>query len=104
MKYDGFFVSPTVHERTVTLGDGSEHVLFFRELSITEFRRFAIAEQSQDDEVRAESIPRLIAASMCEPDGSEAISLEKARTLKPEVANALFKAALSVNRPEEGNG
>lgn len=102
-KYEGFFVSVEVHERKVTLADGSEHVLHFRELPVTEFRRFALAERSEDDDVRVGSMSQLIAASLCEPDGKPAMSFEEAARLKPKVASALFEAALSVSGTTSGN-
>jgi hypothetical protein len=106
-KFDGFFVSDAVHERRVTLADGTEHVLHFRELSVTDWRTWGFAERSEDDEVRAAAMSRLIAASLCEPDGSAAMTLEQALRLKPGVATALFTAVLDVNRvkreADEGN-
>lgn len=99
MKFDGFFVSDEIHEREVTLGDGSKHVLHFRELSVTDLRRFAFAERSDDEEVRAESVAKLIAASLCEADGKPAMSAEQAKRLKPKVADAIFQAVMSVNDP-----
>lgn len=102
-KFAGFFADTAVHARTVKLADGSEHALHFRELPVKDFRRFAIAEQSEDEDVRAGSVSLLIAASLCEADGSPAMSFEEACLLKPSVANALFQAALSVNGKREGN-
>ena len=67
-----------------------------------EFRKFGLAERSEDDDVRSEATVRLIAASLCEPDGSSAITLEQARKLKPHVASALFEAVLDVNRVRRG--
>lgn len=98
--FDGFFVSTEVYERKVTLADGSEHVLHFRELPVTEFRRFALAERSQDEDVRVGSLSLLIAASLCQPDGKPAMTFEEASRLKPAVATALFDAALSVSKPD----
>jgi len=97
-KYDGFFVSDAVHERRVKLADGTEHVLHFRELPVTDWRMFGFAERSEDDEVRAAAMSRLIAASLCEPDGSPSMPVEQALRLKPAVATALFAAVLDVNR------
>jgi hypothetical protein len=102
-KFDGFFVSSEVHERTVKLSDGSEHVLHFRELPVTEFRRFQMAERSDDEEVRIGSQARLIAAGLCEPDGSPSMTYDEARQLKPAVASALVVALMDVNRPKPGN-
>ena len=106
-KYESFFVSDDVHERKVELADGSGHTLHFRELPAVEFRKFGLAERSEDDEVRAEAMVRLIAASLCEPDGKPAMTLDQARKLKSHVAAALFDAVLDVNRVhkgEPGNG
>lgn len=97
-KFDGFFVSDAVHERRVTLADGTEHVLHFRELAVTDWRMWGFAERSDDDEVRAAAMSRLIAASLCEPDGTAAMTVEQALRLKPGVATALFSAVLDVNR------
>lgn len=97
-KYESFFVSPEVHERKVTLGDGAEHVLYFRELPAREFRLYAIAQRSEDEASQVDAMDRLIAACMCEQDGSAAMSLEDARRLKPHVSAALFEAVLDVNR------
>lgn len=102
MKFEGFFVSDEIHERQVTLGDGSKHTLHFRELPVTEIRRFAMAERSEDEDVRAESASKLIAAGLCDPDGNPAMTVEQARRLKPKVANAIFTALMSVNN--SGNG
>ncbi len=102
MKFDGFFVSDEIHERTVELGDGSTHTLHFRELPVTELRRFAQAERSEDDDIRAASVSKLIAASLCDQDGKPAMSAEQAGQLKPKVANAIFAALMSVN--DSGNG
>jgi len=95
--FDTFFVSPEVHERTVELADGTKHILHFREVPATVFRKFQMDESSDDEDVRANSIARLIAASLCNADGSPAMSVEKAAMLKPNPSNAIFSAVLSVN-------
>jgi hypothetical protein len=91
------FVSDTIHERTVTLPDGSSHALHFKELPAIAFRKFHDAERSDDEDVRAASMAKLIAASVCEPDGKPALSVEKAKQLTAAAANALIEAVLSVN-------
>lgn len=101
-KYAGFFVSDEIRERKVELADGTEHVLFFKELPAVEFRKFGLAERSEDDEVRSEAIVRLIAASLCESDGTPAMTIEQARKLKSHVASSLFEAVLDVNRVHRG--
>lgn len=94
---DSLFVSETLHERTVELQDGTKHVLHFRELPSVAFRAFHLAEQSQDEEIRAGSMARLIASSLCNPDGTPALDYERARKLKPEPANAMVREILAIN-------
>lgn len=94
---DSFFVSQSLHERPVTLPNGSTHRLHFRELTAAQVRGYQIAERSQDEEVQAGAIAKLIAASVCEPDGSPAMTYERARTLKPQAANALMGEILTIN-------
>lgn len=91
------FVSDAVHERTVTLEDGTEHVLYFKEVSAVEFRKFHIAERSDDEDVRAGSMAKLIAASLCDATGKPALTLKQALTLKTGPANAIASAVLEVN-------
>lgn len=92
------FVSDAVQERTITLGDGSAHTLHFRELSAAAFRAFQIAEQSEDEDTRASSMARLIASSVCEPDGKPAMTRERAAQLKPAVMNSIVTEILALNR------
>lgn len=92
------FVSDQLHERRVKLGDGSEHTMHFRELPAVAFRSFQIAEASEDEEIRAGSMARLIVASLREPTGEPALTYEKAKTLKPHVQSAIVREILSLNR------
>jgi hypothetical protein len=94
---ESLFVTAEVFERPVTLPDGSRHVLHFRQLSAVEFRRFQIAEQSDDDEKRAASMARLIAASLCDADGKPALTAAKAASLNAAATNAIMGAILDVN-------
>jgi hypothetical protein len=103
-KLDKFFVSTEIHERTVKLPDGSEHLLHFRELPAADFRRFHMAEMSEDEDVRAGSMAKLICACLCEPDGKAAITYKQALQLKPAAANALIGAVLSVNGMKDDAG
>lgn len=97
MLNDAFFVSTTLHERPVTLPDGSTHRLHFRELSAAQVRGYQIAERSADEEVQAGAIAKLIASSVCEPDGTPAMTYDRARLLKPQAANALMAEILAIN-------
>lgn len=96
-KYASFFVSAEIHPRDVVLADGSVHKLHFRELPSSMYRKFQIAEQSDDEDVRAGSMAKMIAASLCEPDGSPAMTYEQALELKPNVANRLFGKVISLD-------
>lgn len=98
MLNDSFFVSDALHEREVELADGSKHKLHFRELPAVSFRAFQLAEQSDDPEVRAGSMARLIAASLCAPDGKPGLTYERALQLKPHVMAAMVAHILEINR------
>jgi hypothetical protein len=91
------FVSDKVHEKQVTLPDGSTHALYFKELPAVEFRKFAIAESSEDEAVQANSMAKLIAASLCEPDGKPAITLKDAQRLTASAMTAIAAAIMEVN-------
>lgn len=91
------FVSTAVQERAVALPDGSKHVLFFKELPAVEFRRFYLASQSADENVRVYAIANLIAAALCDSDGKSVIDAEKAAQLKMPAMNEIFMALLDVN-------
>lgn len=97
-----FFVSTELQEREVKLADGSKHVLYFKELPAIEFRRFALAEQSENENVKAASVAKLIAASLCDADGKLAITFEQALNLKASAMNSIFEAMLEVNGQKKG--
>lgn len=91
-----FFVNSEVQERKVLLGD-QEHDLWFKEVPAIEFRRFSLAEQSEDENVRITSIAKLIVASLCNPDGSPALTFDQALKLNAGAVNAIFEQVLFVN-------
>lgn len=95
-----FFVSQEIHEKEVTLADGSKHILYFKEIPAVEYQRFRLAQQSQDDSVQAGALAKLIAASLCEPGGEPAITYEQALLLKPDPMGSLFAAIMEVNKTE----
>lgn len=92
-----FFVSSAAQKRAVELPDGQTHELFFKEIPAVEFRRFSLAEQSEDENVRVGSIAKLICVSLCNEDGSPAITFEQAMMLKAGAMNAIFAQVLIVN-------
>lgn len=100
---DNLFVSNEIHEKKVTL-NGEEVTFYFKELPAIEFRRYFLTEQSDNIERQLESMPRLIASSLCNPDGTLAMNVEKAKTLKANVMVELFKAVLDVNQQGGGEG
>lgn len=92
-----FFVSTEVQKRTVELPDGQKHELFFKEIPAIDFRRFSLAEQSDNEDVRASSLAKLICASLCNEDGTQAITFEQALNLKASAMNSIFAEVLAVN-------
>lgn len=94
---DAFFTKAELQVREVELPDGSKHSIHFRELAAIEFRKFQIAENSQDDDKRASAMTALIAASVCEPDGTPSMTAKQAAKLSPFAANAIVNVILEVN-------
>ena len=97
MLNDSLFVSDAVVARQVKLADGSEHTLYFKEIPAIDFRKFYIAEQSDDEDIKATSMAKLIVASMCNQDGSPAITLKQALKLKGSAMNAIVGAVMDIN-------
>jgi len=91
------FVSDTIHEREVELADGSKHTMYFRELPASEFQLFHKAITSDNEKQYLESMPRLIAVSLCTKEGKPAITTEQAKNLKIEPMQAIFEAIQEVN-------
>jgi len=94
---DDMFVSDAIIEHPVTLGDGSERTLYFKQLTAVDMKQHFEAERSTDPKVRKESAARLIAKSLVEPDGRRAMTPQRASVLKPAVSGAIFMAILEVN-------
>lgn len=98
-----FFVSDEIHPKEVTLADGSKHTLHFRELPAGAFRRYALDNESDDEQVRVDSMARLIAAALVDENGKPGITFEQAKRLKPQPMIAIFNAIQEVNitRPKK---
>lgn len=92
-----FFVTDEIHKREVTLADGKNHVFHFKEAVATEFRKYYKAEKSDDPDISGNSMALLIAATLCEPDGTPAITYAQATKLKMPVMTAIFSAILDIN-------
>lgn len=93
---DAFFVSQSVHEQVVKLGN-EEHVLHFRELPAVEFIKMQAHLQSANEDVRAAAMCKIVAKSVCEPDGKRSMTEDQAMNLRTDALNALFSAILKVN-------
>jgi hypothetical protein len=91
------FVSDEIHEKEVTLPNGEVHKLHFKELSAVEFRKFQMAEFSEDDDVKATSMAKLISSSLVDPDGKQALTLTQALKLNSAATNAMIAVILGVN-------
>lgn len=96
------FVTPAIEERAVALPAG-ERKLHFRKISSFDWERFVECLRSRDPDQRAVATHVLIAASLCEPDGSQAITIEKAKDLVPDAAAAIYLQALDMNRKKKAD-
>jgi hypothetical protein len=91
------FVSDEIHEKEVKLPNGEVHKLHFKELSAVEFRKFQMAEFSEDDEIKATSMAKLISSSLVDSDGKQALTLPQALKLNSAATNAMIAVILGVN-------
>lgn len=91
------FVADAPQARIVKLPDGSEHPLHFKQLPAAEFKRFLLALRSEDETRQAEAMARLIAASLCEPDGKPALSVKQALALTAQAEKAIGDVVLEIN-------
>lgn len=94
---EAFFVSPEIHKRMVTLADGSEHELYFREVPASDWHKYTVAARSDDDDVKSACMQHLIAASLCEQDGAPAMTVQQAMKLKVSALTSLWEAVVDVN-------
>ncbi|MFH7495157.1 hypothetical protein RA267_28260, partial [Pseudomonas syringae pv. tagetis] len=83
------FISDDVHERQVKLPDSKEHTFYIREQEAGVLRGFFTGQASDDPDKQAESMARLIAKAICDPEGKPALSLSQAKRLKFAVQIAL---------------
>jgi len=91
------FISDAVHEREVKLADGRKHTFYIREQDAGVLRGFFAGQASEDPDKQADSMARLIAKAICDPDGKPALSLADAKRLKFAVQIALTKAISEVH-------
>lgn len=91
------FISDDVHEREVMLADGKKHTFYIREQDAGVLRAFFTGQASEDPDKQADSMARLIARAICDPEGKPALSLADAKRLKFAVQIALTKAISEVH-------
>lgn len=94
---DSLFAGDTLHERDVEVSPGKTFKMHFKELPAVTFIKFHNLSGMGDEDARAGATARLIAESLCNPDGTRAMTTEKALMLKPGPLRALFEAVMSVN-------
>lgn len=93
---NSLFVSTDVHKRIVNL-NGKDVELYFKELTSVQLRYHGLVEESDDLLKRAENMAKLVSLSLCNEDGSPAITFEKAKTLKPKPLLALVMEVFAVS-------
>lgn len=91
------FISSEVESRTVELGDGSKHVLHFKQLSAADLDRYFIWATSDNEDVQVDAIARLLSKGLCDADGKACLPLERAQALKRPVRDRLMFELLDVN-------
>lgn len=91
-----FFAKPVVEEHPVEI-NGVEEKLWFRKVSAYDWSRYLHHLMSGDVNQRASAQYVLIAASVADPDGKQAMTVEEAQTLRPEVAEPLYKKVSELN-------
>lgn len=98
---DSIFAGSELHARQVDLGTQVVE-LWFKELPAVEFIRYHALTTSDNDDLRAGAAAKLISQSLVNPDGTQAMSHDKALTLKTKPLNAIFTAVLEVNGGSSG--
>lgn len=94
---NSLFASQDVEAHDIELGDGSKHKLYFKEATAGAFSDYSAALRSDDVKERAKAPAIIIAACLCEPDGSAAITREKVMELKIDPMNRIFMKCLEVS-------
>ena len=97
MLADSLFVSDQLHQRPVTLFDGSVHTFWFREFTAAEYREVQRLASSQDPAEQDAHRSLLVSISVRAEDGTKVLTPERAAQLKPSVRDKLYITALQVN-------
>lgn len=100
---ESLFVSDAVRRADVKLPSGKVHTMHFRDMTQADFRAFNEGNASTDAEIRRAASAKLIATCVCNADGTPAMDVTKAGTLKPVAVIAITNAVLAINDFTEGN-
>ena len=91
------FVPNGPQAREVELADGETHVVHFVALKSPEWSEVTEGFNSEDKKLRHEVRARLVAATLCEPDGAPSLTFEQAKGVYGPVLDRLVGAAVQVN-------
>jgi hypothetical protein len=94
---DALFVGQHLHVHEVPLPDGTKAKIHFKELAWPDWYAYQIGQRSEDPQERLAAIARMLAASVCDPDGSQALTVERALQLRPAPMNSLLEVVLSTH-------
>lgn len=99
------FITGQAIERTVDIA-GQKHKLWFREVTSADWFRYVTLRGSDDVDTAAGARAYLISKSLCEPDGTLALSEDQAAQLKLRASRAIEKEIMALDgvaRESAGN-
>ena len=100
------FITGQAIERVVSVA-GQDHKLWFREVTAADWFRYVSLRGSENVDVAASARAFLISKSLCEPDGTLALTEEQAGQLKLRASRAIEQAVMALDgvaRESAGNG
>lgn len=97
---DSLFITSGVHEREIDTPKGKVKI-WLRELPNTSYTAVQFAVRSGDVTAQSEAMPKLVSEAVCEPDGSPALTFERACELKPEILAQIYNHATSLYKAGE---
>lgn len=92
------FISPSLVEKEVELADGKKHKLYFKEIAGLEFSRMVGKLDSNDEVERGTAVASIIVSSICNEDGTPALTQNEVFSLKTKVLKNIFDAVMEVSR------
>ena len=91
------FISDELHEKKIDTPKGKV-TIWLKELPNNAYTRFQSQLRSDDHDVVAEAMPRLVALSVCDADGEESMDFEQACRLKAPILDQIIKHILSLGK------